>query len=130
MEGLEGAIRRRRIDAGALTRMHELMAHPNFSLSNPNRVRSLIGAFAYNLKFFHAVDGSGYRLVADVVKALDGKNPQVAARLLTAFGDHRRYDAPRRAQSQAVLDDVAACASSSDVADIARRLLAVPPAKS
>ncbi|MEM8665601.1 MAG: aminopeptidase N C-terminal domain-containing protein, partial [Pseudomonadota bacterium] len=88
------------------------------------RTRSLIGAFASNIPAFHAADGSGYRFLADIAKALDGTNPQVAARLLTAFGDARRYDAPRRAAAEAALKDVAQAAKSSDVADIVRRLLA------
>ena len=112
-----------RADGNAIDRVSELMRHPKFSLSNPNRVRSLVGAFTQNVAAFHAPSGSGYRLVAGVVRELDGRNPQVAARLLTAFGDHRRYDAPRRAASSAVLGEVAAAAKSSDVADIARRLL-------
>jgi aminopeptidase N len=112
-----------RSDDGALERVRGLMDHPGFSLANPNRVRSLVGAFTQNVTVFHAADGSGYRLVADVVTALDKTNPQVAARLLTAFGDHRRFEARRREAARAVLDDVAGAARSSDVADIARRLL-------
>ena len=61
----------------------QLMEHPDFSLTNPNRVRSLIGAFAQgNPLRFHRPDGAGYRLLADTVLQLNAINPQVAARML------------------------------------------------
>lgn len=109
-------------DGDPVARVTALSAHPAFSLANPNRIRSLYGAFTQNLAAFHAPDGSGYRLVGDVVRTLDAKNPQVAARLLTSFGDTPRFDAPRRTAASQVLSSVAANAKSSDVADIARRL--------
>ena len=69
-----------------LARVRGLMAHPAFSLANPNRVRSLIGAFATaNQTQFNAPDGSGYAFLVDIVLDLDDRNPQVAARLLSAF---------------------------------------------
>ncbi|UOM34258.1 aminopeptidase N [Acuticoccus sp. I52.16.1] len=113
-----------RPDDGALERVRGLMEHPKFSLKTPNRVRSLIGAFAQNVAAFHRADGEGYRLVADVAKALDKSNPQVAARLLTSFSDVRRFDSPRREAAADVLADVLQTATSSDVVDIARRLTA------
>jgi aminopeptidase N len=100
------------------------MDHPRFTLANPNRVRSLIGALTQNAVVFHRADGEGYRLVADVAMELDGRNPQVAARLLTAFNDHRRFEPRRVEAARAVLERIAADARSSDVADIVRRLLA------
>ncbi|MBJ3774750.1 aminopeptidase N [Acuticoccus mangrovi] len=112
-----------RSDGRSVERVRELMAHPKFSLKNPNRVRSLIGAFTQNIAAFHRADGAGYRLLAEVATTLDQQNPQVAARLLTAFGEYRRFDAPRREAARAVLQDVQARARSSDVADIVRRLL-------
>lgn len=61
-----------------------LCEHPQFTMSNPNRVRSVIGSFAfYNSKMFHALDGSGYKFVADYLLKLDKLNPQVAARIVT-----------------------------------------------
>ncbi|MEM8855502.1 MAG: aminopeptidase N, partial [Pseudomonadota bacterium] len=113
-----------RADEAALSRTKSLMDDPHFSLSNPNRVRSLVGAFSQNPVGFHRADGEGYRFVADIAMALDGTNPQVAARLLTAFGDHRRFEEDRRRAARAVLDEVAAKPTSADVADIARRLTA------
>jgi aminopeptidase N len=113
-----------RTDDDPLARTRALLDHPNFTMKNPNRVRAVVGSFAANLPAFHAADGSGYRFVGEIALALDAANPQLAARLLTAFNDVRRFDAPRRAAARAVLEDVAGKAKSSDVADIVRRLLA------
>jgi aminopeptidase N len=117
------ALQALRSDPDALARVRGLMEHPRFSLSNPNRVRSLIGAFAQNVVAFHRADGSGHAFIGDMAIELDGKNPQIAARLLTAFGDYRRYEEGRAASARAVLERVGASARSSDVADIVRRLL-------
>ena len=102
-----------------------LLAHPAFSMSNPNRVRSVLGAFAaQNLTGFHAEDGGGYRLVADKVLELDRINPQVAARLITAFGRWRRFDAGRQAMMRAGLERIlAAPGLSRDSYEIAKKSL-------
>jgi aminopeptidase N len=61
-----------------------LCEHPQFTMGNPNRVRSVIGSFAfYNSEKFHAVDGSGYKIVTDYLLKLDAVNPQVASRIVT-----------------------------------------------
>ncbi|WP_036286398.1 aminopeptidase N [Methylocystis sp. ATCC 49242] len=106
-------------------RVLDLMAHPDFSLSNPNRVRSLIGAFANgNLTRFHALDGSGYDLLTRIVLDLDSKNPQVAARLLSALRSWRTLEPRRRALVEAKLREVLARETlSADVKDIATRAL-------
>ena len=75
----------------------ELLHHRDFTLANPNRARSLIGAFGVNQRAFNAADGAGYRLLADQLIALDRLNPQTAAKLLPPLGRWRRYD-PGRAQ--------------------------------
>ena len=70
-------------EPATLDRVRALMAHPAFSLANPNRVRALIGAFAQaNQTQFNRPDGAGFDFVADIALDLDPKNPQVAARLL------------------------------------------------
>ena len=110
----------------ALERVVHLMEHPAFSLRNPNRVRSLIGAFAHaNPLGFHAVDGGGYRFVADRILELDSVNPQIAARLATAFSRFARYDRERRTRMRAELERIAAASSlSRDVAEVVSRSLA------
>jgi aminopeptidase N len=90
-------------------RVRELMAHPVFSLKNPNRVRALIGAFAMgNPLRFHDRSGAGYTLVREVVQTLDGINPQTAARMAAAFETWRRYDSERQTLIRAELETIAA----------------------
>ena len=108
-----------------LTRVVELMAHPVFSILQPNKVRALISAFcAGNPYRFHAADGSGYRFLADRVLQLDPINPQIAARLATQLGRWRRYDAGRQVLMQAELSRIlAADGLSPDVFEIASKSL-------
>src|SRR5262249_7096144 len=76
-----------------LDRVLALTGHPDFGLHNPNRARALLGAFSMRNQFhFHRPCGRGYALLADHVRALDGQNPHLAARLTTAFNTWRRFD--------------------------------------
>jgi len=111
-----------------LAHVRKLTAHPAFSFANPNRVRALIGAFAQgNATQFNRADGAGYDFVADNVLALDAKNPQLAARLATAFRTWRTLEAGRRGKAQAALSCIKAAPSlSRDLADIVERALAAP----
>jgi aminopeptidase N len=113
-------------DQATLDRVRALTRHPAFSAANPNRIRALIGAFAQaNHTQFNRRDGAGYNFVADFVLELDPKNPQVAARLVSAFRSWRTLEAQRRAHAEATLSRVAATpALSRDVADIVGRTLA------
>jgi aminopeptidase N len=113
-------------EAGTLDRVRALTRHPAFSMANPNRVRSLIGAFAQaNHTQFNRADGAGYEFVADIVLALDPKNPQVAARLMGAFRSWRALEERRRERAETTLRRVAAVAAlSRDVHDIVARTLA------
>ena len=116
-------------EPATLERVQALIEHPAFSLANPNRVRSLIGAFAQaNQTQFHRADGRGYDFVADTVLTLDARNPQVAARLIGAFKTWRMLEMGRRSRAESALRRVAAAEPlSRDVADIARRALAEEP---
>jgi aminopeptidase N len=113
-------------EPATLDRVRTLTGHPAFSMANPNRVRALIGAFAQaNHTQFNRADGAGYDFVADIVLALDPKNPQVAARLMGAFRSWRALEARRRERAEATLRRVAAMpALSRDVHDIVARTLA------
>ena len=97
-----------------------LMDHPAFNIQNPNKVRSLIGVFAMlNPTGFHAADGSGYSFHADRVIQLDGLNPQIAARMASAFNRWKRYDEDRKALMKAALQRIAATENlSGDVSEI------------
>jgi aminopeptidase N len=83
--------------AGVVEEVEGLLKHPAFTLANPNRVRSVLGVFAgFNPRGFHRRDGAGYRLVADLARELDRRNPSVAARLAKAFDRWRRFDPARQ----------------------------------
>ena len=112
--------------ATTLARVRALTAHPAFSMSNPNRVRSLITMFAVgNQTQFNRADGAGYEFIADTVLALDPANPQVAARMLSAFKSWRMLEPVRRGHAEAALRRVAAQPNlSRDASDIAQRALA------
>jgi aminopeptidase N len=74
---------------------------------------------------FHRPDGSGYAFLADNVLSLNGSNPQVAARLLTALGTWRMMEPGRRALAEAALRRIADAPDlSPDVSDIVLRSLA------
>jgi aminopeptidase N len=93
---------------GTVDRVRELMKHPAFTLKNPNRVRSLVGAFAVgNPVRFHDRSGSGYRLVCEVAVQLDALNPQTATRILTPFETWRRYGPERQALMKGELEAIA-----------------------
>ncbi len=107
-----------------LDRVRGLMNHRGFSMSNPNRVRALIGGFAANHTQFNRPDGEGYRFLEEIVVALDPTNPQIAARLLTAMRSWRSLEDGRRGLAEAMLKRVAALPSlSPDVRDIVTRSL-------
>ena len=77
-------------------RLTDLMAHPLFSMQNPNRARSLIGAFMMNNpKYFHCQSGRGYQFLTDRIEELNAINPQVASRLITPLLAFKRYE-PKR----------------------------------
>ncbi|OYW59614.1 MAG: aminopeptidase N [Bosea sp. 12-68-7] len=112
-------------EGGTLDRVRSLMQHPAFALTNPNRVRALIGGFAANLTQFNRTDGEGYAFLAEIVIALDRTNPQVASRLLASFKSWRMLEPGRKALAEAELRIVANTPNlSRDVADIAERTLA------
>ncbi len=79
-----------------LQQVEKLTEHPAFDLKNPNKVRSLVGAFSQNQVRFHAADGSGYRFLAKWITELDGINPQIAARLSGPLTRWRRFDSSRQ----------------------------------
>ncbi len=110
---------------GTLGDVTRLLEHPAFEIRNPNRVRSLIGAFCQaNPLRFHAQDGSGYRFLREQVMRLNGLNPQVAARLVGALSNWRRYDERRQELMKAELEKVLALPNlARDVYEIAVKSL-------
>jgi aminopeptidase N len=110
---------------GTLSQVKRLMQHPDFTLKNPNRVRSVVGSFCQgNLRHFHAADGSGYAYAADQVIALDPLNPQIAARLARSFDRWKKFDAGRQRHAKAALGRIRDAAGlSKDTTEVVTRTL-------
>ena len=96
-----------------LDQVEALADHPDFTLTNPNRVRALYMALAANLGAFHAADGRGYRLIADLILALDPINPQTAARFVAPLGRWRRIEPGRAGLMRSELERILAASSLS-----------------
>src|SRR6187200_3470659 len=111
--------------ASALTSVKKLTRHPLFSIKNPNKVRALIGTFASgNPVNFNRPDGAGYEFVADRVLEIDAFNPQIAARLLSAFRSWKALEPERRKMAKKALQRVAkAKPLSHDVFEIVSKML-------
>ncbi|TVQ88057.1 MAG: aminopeptidase N [Chromatiaceae bacterium] len=111
--------------ADTLARVEALRQHPDFTLTNPNRVRALIGAFGSgNPLHFHAASGAGYRFLADRILELDPLNPQVASRLLQPMTRWRRYDEHRQGLMRAELERILDIEGlSSDVYEVVSKSL-------
>lgn len=108
---------------GALAKVKALLDHEAFEIRNPNKVRSLIGAFCgQNHIGFHDGSGDGYEFLADQVLVLDKLNPQIASRLLTPLTRWKKYDSKRQALMQAQLQRVKAQEGlSKDVFEIVEK---------
>jgi len=111
-----------------LERVIALAQHPDFTLRNPNRARALLGAFAHgNPARFHARDGRAYAFVAGKVLEVDALNPQLAARLVSAFNPWRRHQPVRREAMRAELERIQRHPGlSKDTGEIVERALAAP----
>ena len=109
----------------AAKRIERLLKHPDFKLTTPNRVYALVANFANgNSTGFHSASGEGYRVVADLIIALNAINPQVAARLATAFRSWKLYNVQRRTHAQKNMQRILATpALSNDVFEIISRTL-------
>lgn len=111
--------------ASSLATVKKLTRHPLFSIKNPNKVRALIGAFAWgNPVNFNRPDGQGYGFVADRVLEIDAFNPQIAARLLSAFRSWKVLEPVRRQAAKKTLQRIARTKRlSHDVFEIVSKTL-------
>ena len=101
-----------------------LSHHPDFAITNPNRLRALAGTFGVNHWAFHSADGRGYAFLADMILAADKLNPQVAARLTPPFGKWRRFEPNRSELMRRALERiVAAPGLSKDVYEQVSKIL-------
>ncbi len=109
---------------GTLARVRRLTQHPSFKLSNPNKIRALIGAFGSNAAQFHDLSGEGYQLLSEYIIRLNGLNPQIAARLVTPLLSWRQYSDARQRLMQAELKKIAALDTlSKDVYEVVSKAL-------
>ncbi len=108
-----------------LTVIEALMELPDFDITNPNKVRSVVGAFCnQNLVHFHKKDGSGYRFLADIILKLDRLNPQIASRLMAPLTRWKRYDKVRQSLLRAQLERIqSATGLSKDVREVVEKSL-------
>jgi aminopeptidase N len=111
--------------AATLDRVRTLMSDPLFNASNPNRVRSLVGTFAFaNATGFNRADGEGYRFLAHQILDIDARNPQLAARILTSMRSWRSLEKVRADHARGALEEIARASNlSADVSDIVDRML-------
>ncbi|MDT8421012.1 MAG: aminopeptidase N [Desulfuromonadales bacterium] len=104
--------------------VESLLQHPAFTLQNPNRTRSLLGAFsAGNLAGFHRQDGRGYQLLVEQILLLDAKNPQVAARMAGPLSRWKRLEPGRRALMKRQLERLQGEKLSRDLYEIVSKSL-------
>jgi aminopeptidase N len=115
-----------RLDGRAFARVKALMRHPDFTLKNPNRARSLVQAFCTgNPAGFHRGDAAGYVFWAEQVLQIDAINPQLASRLARAMDRWSHLTEPYRSGAREAIARVAAKAElSSGVREIVERALA------
>jgi aminopeptidase N len=103
----------------------KLVKHPDFVMTNPNRLRSVAGTFGGNHWAFHSADGRGYAFLADMIIAADKLNPQIAARTVPPFGRWRRFEPKRAAMMRDALERIAAAPGlSKDVYEQVTKSLA------
>ena len=112
-------------DAAALDRIKALLADPAFPKNNPNRLRALVGTFGMNNPTqFARADGAGFRFLTEFVADVDTRNPQVAARVLTAFRVWQSFEPGRRAKAEKALKSLQDSGElSRNTADILGRTL-------
>ena len=110
--------------SGSAKTVQKLISHADFDLKNPNRVRAVVGAFAaQNLGAFHAPDGSGYELLAEIIAQADEINPALAARLSTTFEQWRSIEETAREKAKSTMETLMSQDLSKNTADILSRAL-------
>jgi aminopeptidase N len=113
-------------ESQVLPLVKRLMAHPDFTVKNPNRARSVISTYCQgNPAGFHRADAAGYVFWSEQVVELDAINPQVAARLARALDRWKQLAEPYRSAAREAISRVAARPElSNDVREVVTRALA------
>ena len=107
--------------ADVLDRVKKLTEHPDFTLKNPNRLRSLVSAFTMNSAAFHEESGSGYEFLSAIIKEVDALNPQISSRLAGSLITWRRFDEKRGALMKGELQKLSKMKLSDDLFEIVSR---------
>ena len=110
--------------ASRLKVVKSLLEHEAFDIRNPNKVRSVVGSFIRSPINFHAVNGSGYEFVADLVLKLDAINPMIAANLAKPLGRFKSHTPNRQAMMKAQLQRLTQSKLSTDVYEVVTKALA------
>ncbi len=101
-----------------LDRVKRLLEHPRFDPLAPNSLRAVLGGFAANVPVFHAIDGTGYRFMAEQVIAVDQRNPITASRMVKVFSRWRMYGTERQAAMKEAIAELAATSLSSNTREV------------
>lgn len=105
-----------------LAHVRQLLSHPKFNLKNPNKVRSLLSVFFQtNPRHFHAIDGSGYVFLTEMLIQLDKINSQISARLATPFTRWQQLDHQRQVLIKAELKKLIARDLSRDLREVVEK---------
>ena len=106
-----------------LERVQQLLAHPRFDPLAPNSLRAVLGGFTANVPVFHAIDGSGYRFMADQIADVDARNPITASRMAKVFTRCNSYGPERQKVMREAIERLAAkplSANTTEVVDLLR----------
>ncbi|MCT0229944.1 aminopeptidase N [Synechococcus sp. CS-1324] len=106
-----------------LERVQRLLNHPRFDPAAPNSIRAVLGGLAGNPPVFHAIDGSGYRFMADRIAWLDGRNPITASRLAKLFSRWQSYGAVRGEQMRLAALQLSAGELSANTREVVNQCL-------
>ena len=111
---------------GVLQRVIKLQVDNAYDIKVPNLVRSLIGVFARNYKYFHAKDGSGYKFVVDKIIEIDKINPQISSALMSAFKIYKKLNTTNKNKMKMELERVSSIESlSKNCFEIVNKILKV-----
>jgi len=105
-----------------LQRVKDLLEHPRFDPLAPNSLRAVLGGFTANVPVFHAIDGSGYRFMADQLAAVEARNPITASRMAKVFSRWSSYGPERQSAMRQAIDGLAAAELSPNTAEVVSML--------
>ncbi len=103
--------------------MQTLLAHPRLDIKNPNMVNAVIRGFCENVQCYHALNGEGYRLLAETILKLDAINPKMSTSQIVYLTNWRRFDDVRKEAMRAALQSLLQHAISNDLFELVSKCL-------